>query len=534
MNVLFEQYRKPLKYAIAYARYSSDRQREESIDAQLRAIREYCEKENIQIVAIFTDEAQSGKNSDRDNFQEMITGIMKERYAIDYVLVHKFNRFARNQYDSAIYKKRLKEKGVKVVSVTQKIDDTPEGEMMEKFLEAMDEYYSANLAAEVRKGLRENALKAKHTGGVLPFGFDVDENNNYIPNEDAKIVKRIFEEFAAGFPKAQIVERLNAEGKRNQKGKHFSTRFVYDLLRNEKYIGNYIYTIAKKEVIRLDGIIKDPIIDRDLWDRVQEMNRQPVKMRYGQKKTMYYLTGKTYCGICGERISGAGSKKTRTGDYYYYYKCFGKVKMKNGCDCLSLNKEWFEPRVFKAVMHAVMSKERIAEIAADVYERLEKERKAPAVTTAQLKKELDEIGKMQERLTDLYLAGKMKIEMLDNKNEELAKRQYQIENELKKRKNVMDASEITEDAIADYIDKYITQLKKHYNSNEQEFMQAVFAVFVEKVVVNNEKIVVHIKGDFDSVLVGANDSFGGLINTLAPIKKKVSFERKKNIWAANE
>lgn len=224
MNVLFEQYRKPEKYAVAYARYSSDRQREESIDAQIRAIREYCESENIKLVAIFTDEAQSGKSAERDNFQDMIVGIMKDRYNVDYVLVHKFNRFARNKYDSALYKKRLKEKGVKVVSVTQKIDDTPEGAMMESFLEAMDEYYSANLAAEVRKGLRENALKAKHTGGVLPFGFDVDENNNYIPNKDAKIVQRIFEEFAAGFPKSKIVERLNAEGKRTQKGKYFSLR----------------------------------------------------------------------------------------------------------------------------------------------------------------------------------------------------------------------------------------------------------------------------------------------------------------------
>lgn len=534
MNVILEQYRKPQKYAVAYARYSSDRQREESIDAQLRAINEYCERENIKIVAIFTDEAQSGKSSDRDDFQEMISGILKDRYAVDFVLVHKFNRFARNQYDSAIYKKRLKEKGVKVVSVTQKIDDTPEGEMMEKFLEAMDEYYSANLAAEVRKGLRENALKAKHSGGVLPFGFDVDENNNYIPNDDAKIVRRIFEEFAAGFPKAQIVDRLNSEGKRNQKGKCFSTRFVYDLLRNEKYIGNYIYTIAKKEVIRLDGIIPDPIIDRELWDRVQELNKQPVKKRYGKQKRLYYLTGKTVCGECGDSICGAGSKKTRTGDYYYYYKCVGKTKYKNGCSSLSLNKDWYEPRVLKAVIHAVMNKEKVAEIASEVYEKLEAARKTPKVTTQQLKKELSEIAEMQSRLTDLYLSGKMNISLLDEKNNELARRQNEIENELKRRRNVMDASEITKEAIAEYIDGYIEKLKKNYNANDEEFMQAVFAVFVEKVVVFNDKVVVHVKGDFDNVLVGDNGSFGGLITTLAPIKKKVSFPRKKNIWGANE
>ena len=533
MELQYEQYRKP-RYAIAYARYSSDRQREESIDAQLRAIREYCQRENITLVDIFTDEAQSGKTSDRDNFQAMISGILKGRYNIDYVLVHKFNRFARNKFDSALYKKRLKERGVRVLSVTQKIENTPEGAMLESFLEAMDEYYSANLAAEVRKGLRENALKAKHTGGVLPFGFDVDENNNYVPNADAKIVRRIFEETAAGYPKSEIVDRLNNEGKRTQKGKRFTARFLYDLLRNEKYIGNYIYTIAKQEVIRLDGIIKDPIIDRDLWDKVQDINRQPTKKRYGKQKRVYYLTGKTYCGECGEPVCGAGSKKTRTGDYYYYYKCVGKVKLKNGCALPSLNKEWYEPRVLKAVLKSVFSKEKIAEIARDVFAHLEATRKTPEVTTEQLKKELAQLADKQERLMELYLDGDMKKAMLDEKNHELKRRQNEIENELQKRKSIVDASEITEHDVAEFIEGYIQQLKKHYNASEEEFMRVVFAVFVEKVAIYNDRVVVYVKGDFDNVSVGYNSPLGGLITTLAPIALNVEFPRKKNIWAANE
>lgn len=534
-NMIFEQYRKPEKFAVAYARYSSDRQREESIDAQLRAIRQYAEKENIKIVAIYTDEAQTAKNDDRDNFQDMIDALMRDMYSVDYVLVHKFNRFARNQFDSVIHKKRLKDKGIKVVSVTQILEDTPEGEMMERFLEAMDEYYSANLANEVRKGLRENALKAKYTGGVLPFGFMLDENNNFVPDEqNSKIVRRIFEEIAAGYTKAEICERLNNEGKRTQKNKRFTARFIYDLLRNEKYIGNYIYTIAQKEVIRLDGIIKNPIIDRDLWDKVQDINRQPVKKRYGQKKRVYHLTGKTVCGECGEVICGAGSKKTRTGDYYYYYKCNGKVKLKNGCTIPSINKEWFEPRVLKAIINAVMHDEKIAEISKSVYEQLEAARKEPEITTAQLKKELNEIADKQVRLMDLYLDGNMKKEMLDQKNDEFSRRQNEIEKELKRRKNVVDASSINENAIAEYIDGYIQRLKNHYGSNNDEFMRAVFSVFVDKVVVYKDRVVVNIKADFDSVYVGDNDTFGGLIATLAPIKTKHEFPRKSNIWAANE
>ena len=135
--------------------------------------------------------------------------------------------------------------------------------------------------------------------------------------------------------------------------------------------------------------------------------------------------------------------------------------MRNGCPAPSLNKEWYEPRVLKAVLHAVMSKEKIAEIAHEVFEQLEAVRKEPAVTTEQLKAELADIAKKQERLTDLYLEGTLNKAMLDEKNNQLARRQNELENELKKRRSVLDASEITKEAIEQYIAGYIERLKKY-------------------------------------------------------------------------
>ena len=140
-----------IRRAVAYARFSSAGQREESIDAQLRAISDYCERENIKLIDIYTDEAQSATSDNRDNFRVMTDAIFKGKYDIDAVLVHKFNRFARNKYDSALYKKRLRDIDIKVVSVTQPIDDSPEGRILESMIEAMDEYYSENLALEVKK-----------------------------------------------------------------------------------------------------------------------------------------------------------------------------------------------------------------------------------------------------------------------------------------------------------------------------------------------------------------------------------------------
>lgn len=529
-----ERSRKHRKTAVAYGRFSSNNQREESIDAQLRAIREYCEKENIELIAEFTDEAISGKTDNREDFQNMIRQLLKGTLSVDYVLVHKFNRFARNKYDSALYKKKLNDVGIKVISVTQKIDETPEGELLEGFLETIDQYYSANLAVEVRKGLRENALKGKHAGGQVLFGYSLDEEGYYRPNENAKIVKRIFEEYAAGYPKTEICERLNKEGYRNQRGKKFNTRTLYDLLRNEKYIGNYVYTIDRTETIRLDGIIKNPPIDRSLWEQVQELcTSSAARGRQRTQKRIYYLTGKAYCEHCGAHISGGGSKRSRNGTLNYYYKCVGKTKHKNGCTAPSLNKDWAEPRILKTLVNVVMSEHQIKHIAEMAYKEVLSMRDTPVVTTAQLKKELAQILKKQERLTDLYLEGEMDKPMLDEKNGVLHRRKYQIEEELDKRKNIAEADDITQEDIEQFVTEFIEDIKNAYSPVDDDFMRIMFNTFIEKVVVGKEKITVHIHTPFSRMGGGDNKRFTGVIHHLEPVKLQATIARKKHIHGKN-
>ena len=529
-----ERSKKHRKTAVAYGRYSSTNQREESIDAQLRAIREYCEKENIELIEVFTDEAISGKQDNREDFQKMINLLLKGHLQVDFVLVHKFNRFARNKYDSALYKKKLKDIGTKVVSVSQKIDDTPEGELLEGFLETIDQYYSANLAVEVRKGLRENALKGKHAGGQVLFGYSLDDEGYYCPNENARIVKRIFEEYAAGVPKTEICERLNNEGYRNQRGKKFNTRTLYDLLRNEKYIGNYVYTIDRRETIRLDGIIKNPPIDRELWNTVQTLcTDSSARGRQRTQKRTYYLTGKAYCEHCGAHISGAGSKRSRNGTLNYYYKCVGKVKHKNGCTAPSINKDWIEPKILNAVVKAVFSQDQIKHISDLAFEEIIAMRDAPAVTTAQLKKELAQVLTKQERLTELYLEGEMNKEMLNEKNGELQRRKFQIEDELAKRKTIADADDITKEDIEQFIAEFIEDIQNAYDQTDSEFMRIVFNTFIEKVVIGKEKITVHIHTPFGRMGGGDKRRFGGVIQKLSPVTLEATVPRKKHVHGKN-
>ena len=155
-----------------YARFSSDNQRSESIDAQIRAMEAYCKQHNYIIVETYVDEAKSATTDRRPAFQQMISDSSSRSFNI--LLVHKLDRFARNRYDSAVYKRELKKNGVTVHSVLENLDDSPESIMMEAVLEGMAEYYSQNLARETMKGLKENALQCKHTGGRPALGYDID------------------------------------------------------------------------------------------------------------------------------------------------------------------------------------------------------------------------------------------------------------------------------------------------------------------------------------------------------------------------
>lgn len=511
-----------IKRAVAYARFSSNNQRDESIDAQLRAIREYCEREKIQLVEIYKDEAQSATTDVRDDFKNMIDDIFAGRLDIDTVLVHKFNRFARNKYDSAIYKKRLRDIGIKVVSVTQPIDDSPEGRILESLIEAMDEYYSENLALEVKKGMLENALKGKHTGGGRLLGLSVDEEGYYYPDENAHIVKRIFQEFADGVPKARIVDRLNKEGYRNQYGRPFSSRTLYDYLQNEKYIGNFVYHHTSTETIRLDGIIKEPIIDLDLWEEVQRKRQNKNKPRYRKRK--YIMTGKLRCGVCGFTYCGSGGKKaTKKGEGAAYYKCAGKVKHRDSCNNPSLNKDYYEKLIIDTITENVLTDNAIEQIAEMVLHQLEKERKAPQVSTAKLNKQLNKVKDQQSKLMELYINGGIEMEMLEEKNKALKAEKKHLEDQIEKNEYLEQSQslELTE------VKQFLKDFRRSISTTDSEYMQILFNTFVEHITVYPEYLDVTLRVDF-STLRGDKMRNRGASRIITPLVIQKRIVRRPN------
>ena len=341
--------------AVIYARYSSDNQREESIEGQIRECTAFAEKNGITILRHYIDRAVSAKTDNRPEFQNMIKDSGKRLF--DMVIVWKLDRFARNRYDSARYKAGLKKNGVKVVSATEIISEGAEGIILESVLEGYAEYYSADLSEKVIRGMTDNALKCKFNGGTKPVGYVIDEEQHFqLDPLTAPFVLETFKRYDGGATMTEIRDWLNDQGVKNTRGQPMSYNSVEHLLKNRRYIGEFRY----RETVVPDGI--PAIVPQDLFDRVQEKLTKNKKAPARHKaEDDYLLTTKLFCGYCGAYLCGE-SGTSRTGVVHHYYKCVSVKKKRTDCHKKSVRKEWIEDLVVNETMKMVMDDKAIEAI----------------------------------------------------------------------------------------------------------------------------------------------------------------------------
>ena len=394
-----------MRKAVAYARYSSDNQRDESIDAQVRAIKAYAKNNNIIIVHTFIDRAKSATSDNRPDFQRMIKSSDNRNFEL--VIVHKLDRFSRDKYDSAYYKRRLKKNGVRVVSVLEHIDDSPEGALMETLIEGMAQFYSANLGREVMKGLKENAYGCKYTGGHVPLGYKINQTTKLyeIDEEEAKIIRIIFKMYLDGYGYNKITSYLKEHNYHTKEGKDFGNNSLHDILRNEKYAGTYVFNLhtskdaegkrnnhsykSDKDVIRKEGGIP-AIITKEDFEKVKK-KMQANKKRAGtyKAKELFLLSGLIYCGECGCAMVGNTKYCGRNKLKYVTYRCNKKDRTKS-CHNKEIRREYIENYVLYELQNEIFNDRNIPRLVEMLNEYQNSKRNSQGSEIAELKKELNQ------------------------------------------------------------------------------------------------------------------------------------------------
>lgn len=354
-----------------YGRYSTSMQREESISAQIRAMKKYCADNNWSIVKIYTDQAYSATTDKRPQFQQMISDSYNKEF--DIVLVHKLDRFSRNRYDSSLYRHKLRKNGVRLCSVLERIDNSPESILLEGLLESINEFYSADLARESLKGMKGNAHLGLFNGGCPGLGYDVDETQHLVVNEEeAKAVIMIYSMYLSGYSYQKIADALNADGYKTKAGNAFNRNSFIEILRNEKYTGVYIFNRAEakgydhkrnnhrskpaEEIIRIEGGIP-AIISKETWLAAQEY-RIKHNARNRCAKTMYLLSGMIKCGCCNKIMYGS-MRIRKNHPSFYTYVC--KTKKSKCCNLKEIDRDSLENYIVELILNKCLDDENSGE-----------------------------------------------------------------------------------------------------------------------------------------------------------------------------
>ena len=343
--------------AVIYARYSSDNQREESIDGQLRECKKFAEYNGITIIGEYIDRAFSAKTDNRPEFQRMIKDSYKSVF--DTVIVWKLDRFARNRYDSARYKALLKKNGVRVISATEKISEDASGILLESLLEGYAEYYSAELAEKVKRGMTENALAGKWTSGPVPFGFMRDENKKLVKHPVTnKFLYDICKMYGEGANFIDLERYLKSHNIKNSTGREFNKDSFKRILASPMNIG-----IFKWNEVIINNYL-EPTIPVEMYDRIQK--RLNERKRKGvvnvRRSEEYLLTPHIYCAECGGMMHGISGTSATSG-VHYYYACANKRNRKTACSTPWLNRDVLENAIYEYACSILKNEANIEQIA---------------------------------------------------------------------------------------------------------------------------------------------------------------------------
>lgn len=417
-----------------YIRVSTNDQTEFSPTAQLKAIRNYAKNNDIILDDdyIFIDEGISGRKADkRPAFQEMIKIAKSKPQKFDVILVHKFDRFARSREDSVVYKSLLKKEcNIKVISITESIEDDKFSVILEAMLEAMAEYYSLNLSDEVKKGMTEKAIRGQYQSSP-PFGYKMENGKLVIIDNEANAIKLIFEKYKSKeCNMLQLAKYLNSLGYTTHRGNKFENRTIEYILNNPVYCGMARWTPTGK--IRRNYNSKDsiivksehqPIISQDFFNEVQTLLKEEkeINRKYYKPSTkkIHWLNGLIHCKECGCTFV----RNTKD-----FYQCNGYVKGK--CEKSQLVKISTIEQLILTQLNNDLHSNKISNIKITNH--------TPNDELEFIHSQLNKIKEKEERIKTAYINGIDSLEEYKNNKQNLEEQKKMLNDkiqELKKQNN---------------------------------------------------------------------------------------------------
>lgn len=487
-----------------YARYSSNNQREESIVAQENAMMKYIREKGYHFVARYADEAMSGTNIKRPQFQQMLVDASNQNF--DILLVHKLDRLSRDVYDALDIQRNLNQCNVRIESVIENYDNSPEGELFKHIQLGMNQYYSKNLGREVMKGLMVNAEECKHNGGTPPLGYKVNPTTRcYEINEDeAPIIRIIFNKFNDGWSYTEIADYLNMQGYKTKSGASFTARSAfYDILVNSKYKGEYTYNRTSRknphtkrnhrkskhetEIIRVPNGMP-AIVSEEVFDRAQNILklRKRTKGQLKAKQT-YLLSGVLICKQCGSKYHAntrpAGRNKTK----YFSYRCSNRKALgEKKCDCKEIRRDDLDQFVLNKITQQLLNPNQIDYLVESVNKQLSQRLTQNKIDEPKLKKRLAEVNQQLNHLVNVLADPRLTntLETVVTKIQELEKIKKELEQELEKSRDNITGMQIDKVKIQESID----ELKNQIKTGNVPQLKRIITLLVERIVIGNETI----------------------------------------------
>lgn len=350
----------PSGVAVIYARYSSHAQKDVSIEQQVAECEEYAAANNLEVIEVYADRHLTGRSDRRPEFQKMMRHAEKKQFQV--IISYKSNRIARNMLHALMYEDKLSKFGIRVVYVKEEFGDNAAGRFALRTMMNVNQFYSENMAEDIKRGLHDNAMNCMVTNGGLPLGYKKGEDGKYALDEDnAEVVREIFSRVACGDTFADIARDLNERGIKTSRGNEWGKHSFHRLITNERYTGVYIY-----RDVRIEGGVPQ-IIGKELFYSVQE-KLKTKKNPQGRHRVNgdYLLTGKLYCGKCKAHMVGM-SGTGKLGKLHYYYSCQNRRTEKT-CDKDNVRRDWIEEQVANAIREYILKDDVIKWIADSVHE----------------------------------------------------------------------------------------------------------------------------------------------------------------------